>query len=221
MGKQDDNSLRAKAEAQVAQSIAARRRMFNANGIPANPDPLRPGPVPREVDNPLLTDGLYYGGRRDTAKITVHEAATTRIGALSFIRPYDKKKGDVQPGRRFPYHEQAAERFKSDYEALYGSAGGAVDPSNEPVDTSVVAHDNGLAARLDRGERLRRAKDYLGKGAFNEMIDMLIFCTPASEYADIMPSGQRNQRQISKIEEARLAILESLSIHWGFRTRAA
>lgn len=119
----------------------------------------------RLVDNPSLTDGLAYS---ETAprhlKQKVTENAITRIGALCYVR------------RREPHHEKAAEKFKSDYEAIYGSGGGAVDPSREPVDTSIIAHDSGMASRIDRNRSVRAAIEFLGK----DKADIIIACVVLS-----------------------------------------
>jgi hypothetical protein len=40
-------------------------------------------------------------------------------------------------------------------------------------------------------------------------------------YADEMPSGQRNQRQVAKLVQERLEILDSLSTFFGFAQRKA
>src|SRR4051812_32765325 len=93
----------------------------------------------REVSNPSLTNGLLYSEQKNAhLRVTVEENAMTRIGALCFIR------------RRQPHHERAAEEFKSLYEARYGGNGGAMDPSRVQVDTSPIAHDSGMAAKIDR-----------------------------------------------------------------------
>lgn len=174
--------------------------------------------IEREVDNPLLTDALFYDGK-GYAKVGVIENAVTRLGALAFIPKPDKKKPHPQPGCRYPHHEATAEDFKRSYEALYGRGAPAVDPSNEPVDTSLRIHDFGLAARIDRGDRLNAAINRLGKTSADMLIDMLVLGTPSSAYAAIMPSGEPNQRQVRSLNERRLAIIDTLAIMWGYSER--
>lgn len=162
----------------------------------------------REVDNPLITDGLAYSGQRNAhLRVMVDENAITRIGALVFIR------------RRQKHHEEAAEDFKARYEALFGSGVPALDNSRPVVDRSPIAHDSGMAAKIDRGHKVLEVMKMLGKANTNVLVDMLILETPCSEYADMMPSGQRNQRQIRAMEDERLAVLDALSELWGYASR--
>lgn len=132
----------------------------------------------REVDNPLYTEGLatYHAetGRLEQRKTTVTSNAMTRIGALCFIRPAPK-------GSRMPHHERAAEWFKSTYEACYGSGAPAVDPSKEPVDTSLTAHDAGMAEAIDRARELRDVETSLGKPRYDRLVALLVLGIPAGE----------------------------------------
>lgn len=177
--------------------------------------------VQKQVDNPYLTDGLNHGedaSRHRYVSATVN--AVTTLGALAYLPVADERKGADQPGKRFPHHDLAASLFKSRYEALYGGIGGAVDPSREPVDISTQAHDSGMAARLDKSAKLAQVIPALGKPVWDELVDMLVLCTPSAAYADLMPSGQPNQRQVRAKNAERLAALDSLSILWELQSRS-
>ncbi len=167
----------------------------------------------RRVDNPSYTDGLYYGDseqvRDRNMHVVVTENAMTRLGAFCHVKARN----------RLPHHERTAERFKSEYEALFGSGVPALDNSRPVVDRSPVAHDSGMAAKVDRGRDIIAVLAYLGKSDADLMIDWLVLCTPASEYADMMPSGVRNQRQISEYVAMRLAVLDRLAVHWNYGSR--
>lgn len=164
----------------------------------------------RQVDNPMLTDGLAYSEQRNThLKVTVEENTMTRIGALAFIR------------RREGYHERAAEEFKSLYEARYGGQGGAMDPGRVQVDTSPVAHDSGMAAKIDRTVKLEMALKSLDKAALNRLVACVILGVSCEDQSDTLPSGRANQRQSGRCVDETLAALDHLATIWGYKTRAA
>jgi hypothetical protein len=170
----------------------------------------------RRVPDPSMTDAEYLyqhrreaeraqrEGRRpraDLHKIEVESNAITRIGALVFIR------------RRLDHHERAAERFKSSYEALYGAGNPALDPSRVQVDTSPIAHDAGMAARVDRGRELRAVHDHLGKPAFDRLVALLVLCVPAGEGLHWRPRSEA----VTQV----LADLNELAMQWGLAPIAA
>lgn len=124
----------------------------------------------REVDNPSLTDGLAYSEQRNAhLKIRVEENAMTRMGALCFIR------------KRESHHERAAEAFKNLYEARYGSGNPAMDPSRVQVDTSPIAHDSGMAEKIDRTYKIKRIEKAMGKDAFNRVVACVVLGEPCGE----------------------------------------
>lgn len=164
----------------------------------------------REVENPLITDGLAYSGQRNAhLRVTVEENAMTRIGALVFIR------------RREKHHERAAEEFKSLYEARYGGQGGAMDPSRVQVDTSPIAHDSGMAGKIDRTVKLEMAIQALPKPSLDRLVACLILGVTCEDQSDTMPSGKANMRQAGRCVDETLDALDTLSTIWGYRTRAA
>jgi hypothetical protein len=169
----------------------------------------------RLVPDPSMTDAEFIHQRAENptkpniGKVLVQENTVTRIGALAFIR------------RRLHHHEIAAQRFKSDYEALFGSGVPALDNARPVVDTSKVAHDSGMASKIDRGAGLRAAMDYLGKDARDRVIACIVLCIPCEDAADILPSGEPNRRHVKREVDALLDALDSLSTFWGCRTRAA
>lgn len=150
----------------------------------------------REVDNPLYTEGLatFHAetGRPEQRKITVASNAMSRIGALCFIR------------RREPHHEKAAERFKALCEARYEIGGGAIDPSRTPVDSSIVAHDAGMAARLDRTSEwadLARpeAKGGLGGERMERLVFLIVLGVPAGQGATRRPQVRAIQQALDDV----------------------
>jgi hypothetical protein len=165
----------------------------------------------REVENPSLTNGLLYSEQKNAhMRVTVEENAMTRIGALCFVRP----------PKRQPHHEKAAERFKTAYEAMFGSGTPALDNSRPVVDTSPQAHDSGMAAKIDRGYDIRRllwglngSPPILSQKDTDRLVAALVLCIPCGEGLSWRP----RQRAVDELLEA----LDSLSIHWQLKSRAA
>ena len=168
----------------------------------------------RLVPDPSMSDSefLYQQNReRDRArsigvkprtsigKVIVEENAITRIGALAYIR------------RREQHHEFAAERFKSLYEARYGSGNPAMDASRIQVDSSPIAHDSGMAAKLDRTEAIKDAEVALGKDAFDRLVALLALEEPAGE-------GQGWRKRFASVDQV-LRDLDALSVHWKGASR--
>jgi hypothetical protein len=164
----------------------------------------------REVSNPLLTDGLLYSGQKNAhLRVTVEENAMARIGALVFIR------------KREDYHERAAEEFKSLYEARYGGQGGAMDPSRVQVDTSPIAHDAGMAGKIDRTIKLEMAMKAMDKLTKDRLVACLILGVSCEDQSPQLPSGHVNRRHSGRCVDETLAALDHLATMWGYRTRAA
>lgn len=173
----------------------------------------------RRVPDPMMTDAEFLHrmaaeiertGRAPAphiGKVWVQENAMTRIGALCFVR------------RRQPHHEMAAERFKTLYEARYGAGNPALDTSRVIVDTSIMAHDAGMAAKLDRTVDVERAIGHLG-GA-ERVISCVVLGVPCGSGAPVSKSGRRNDRQVAREVGALLADLDSLSTLWGLARQAA
>lgn len=178
----------------------------------------------RLVPDPSITDAEYlYQKNREReraesegreprlsiGRVWVEENAVSRIGALCFIR------------RREPHHEAAAEKFKGLYEARYGAGNPAIDPSRVIVDNSPIAHDSGMAAKIDRTVAIESAEKLLGKEAFNRLVALLVLEEPVQEGATILPSGEPNRRHVRKAVDVVLGDLDALSVIWGYRSRAA
>lgn len=159
----------------------------------------------RQVPDPSMSDAEYLHQRSiaphkpDIGKVWVQENPVTRIGALVFIR------------QRSKHHERAAEAFKNDYEALYGSGSPGIDPSRQQVDTSTIGDDKGMVARLDRGKRLGDARELLGKDGFDALVACIVLGIPAGE-------GE-HWRQRKDNVAAVLEALTRLAVAWGFQTR--
>lgn len=179
----------------------------------------------RLVPDPMMTDAEFLhkqGIERERAqrlgvkpdlnvgKAWATENSVTRLGALCFIRP----------PRRQPHHEHAAERFKSMYEALYGVGSPALDASRVVVDTSPIAHDSGMAGKIDRSGQLRAVEAH-DKAMFNRLVALLVLCIPVSEYAPKASSGRTNDRRVKQLVSEALDDLDRLSELWGLQRRAA
>lgn len=146
----------------------------------------------------------------NVGKVWASENAMTRIGALAFIRP----------PRRQDHHEKAAERFKTGYEAMFGSGTPALDNSRPVVDTSPIAHDSGMAGKIDRGYDMRRLiyglngkPPILSQAETDILVATLVLCIPAGRGLSSRP----RQRSVDSL----LAALDSLSNFWGYKSRAA
>lgn len=146
----------------------------------------------------------------NVGKVWVEERATTRIGALAFIRP----------PKRQEHHEKAAERFRSNYEALFGSGVPALDNSRPVVDRSPVAHDSGMAAKIDQGNDMialvsgfpsRNIRALLSPAAVDRLVACIVLCIPAGE--------GRHWRERQQNIDALLDDLDALCEHWKLRTR--
>jgi hypothetical protein len=137
--------------------------------------------------------------RTTIGKVWVQENAITRMGALCFIR------------KREPHHEMAAERFKSLYEARYGHGNTGSDPSKIQVDKSNLAHDNGMAAMLDRTVELDKAKAGLSTEAYDRLVAAIILEIPVGEGF--------HWRNRSAMIDLVLSDLDTLSVIWKLRSR--
>jgi len=146
--------------------------------------------------------------RLSIGRVWVQENAVERIGALCFIR------------RREQHHEAAAEQFKALYEARYGAGNPALDASRVIVDTSPIAHDSGMAAKIDRTWRLEQAEQY-DKAMFNRLVALLVLCIPVSDYAPKASSGRTNDRRVRQLTDDALFDLDRLAELWGLSRRAA
>jgi len=148
----------------------------------------------RKIADPLLTDAEYYyrrGQRPDDltiGRVWATENAMTRIGALCFIR------------HRRQHHDMAAERFKNLYEGLYGSGMPAVDAGRIQVDTSKMAHDAGMAAKLDHGAELHYARQHLDKAAFDRLVALLVLGIPAGNGLSSRPRLRAVARVLADLD---------------------
>lgn len=178
--------------------------------------------ITRMIDNPFEADGEFYHQRLSdptyNGRITVTSNELTRIGALCFI-PH-----------RLPHHEMSAQRFKNEYEALYGNVTPAVDPSVVPVDTS-TRHDsatNNMVSRIDRADSIRLivhgSKDrppVLDAADLHLLISAICMEVPSSQMVSIMPSGKPNWRHVQARDRRLLYVLTLVSKFYGYAGREA
>lgn len=171
----------------------------------------------RIVDNPLVTDALGEANP-GFLRITVTERVTTRIGGLAYIRPYNPKTGK---GKRLPHHERTAERFLNLYEGRYGRVSPAVDPEREPVDTSPIAHDSGMAAAIDATRAIQEIEFGIRRDGriiqpplfhareFSFLVAVLCLGCSIQHYTGT--GGRALDAEVVRF----LALLDRLSEHWG------
>lgn len=168
------------------------------------------------MDNPMATDGLV-DAKPEAAKSWAQVNVATRIGGLAYIRAYVPRTGK---GKRRPHHEMAAERFLNLYEARYGRVSPAVDPSREPVDTSPVAHDSGMAGALDATRAVEelwcqtireghiRAPIFEPQ-EYDYLVAVLCLGCTISHYTGT--GGRALDKEVDRF----LELLDKLSEHWG------
>lgn len=146
----------------------------------------------------------------DVGKVWVRENAVTRLGGLALVR------------RALDHHKRAAEWFKTAYEGLYGGGmSPALDMSKVRVDTSIMAHDNGEVARVDRGRALYDVMEAIGAEARDRIVACVVLGIPCEDYAGVTPSGQPNKRHVAKAVDALLAALDHVAELRGFKMRGA
>lgn len=211
MGHEDtDEQAKRRARAEEDLRVSLERQLAAMpKGRPV-PTTIGRHIVGRDVDNPMLTDGLAYSEQRNAhLKVKVEENAATRLGGLALIR------------RKLNHHEKAAEWFKNAYEALYGGLAPAIDMAKVRVDTSIMAHDNGAVARLDKGKTLQTIMDELGKPASDRVIACVVLGIPCADSAipglSGKPSGHAVQREVDLLLEA----LDLVAELRGYKTREA
>ena len=208
--------IHANARLDVRRSVAFIRRTTGATGNPETLDQSAKVHMGnRMVPDPMMTDAEFLHQKASNptkpniGRVHVQENALSRMGALCYIRS------------RLRHHEMAAEQFKSLYEARYGSGNPAMDPARIQVDTSPIAHDSGMAGKIDRTWKLRQAETDLGKPTFDRLIALCVLCIPCGEGAPTMPSGRPNDRWVRQSVETALDDLDRLSAVWGFKAKAA
>lgn len=170
----------------------------------------------RTVDNPSYTDGLKYAEKEQTkprrgtlvftteapkqemARVKVEENIIARIGALCFIR------------KREPHHEHVAERFKNHYELAFGAGNPVGDPGRVQVDTSKVAHDSGIVAKIEHASKIKQAEVRLGKEAFDRLVACIILEIPAG--------GDLHWRTRTAMVDLVLSDLDHLCTVWHLST---
>lgn len=166
----------------------------------------------RMVPDPLMTDAEVIHrrarnpGNPHIGKISAATNMVTLIGALAFVR------------RRLNHHEKAAEWFKNAYEGLYGGMAPAIDLGNIRVDRSVIAHDAGAVARLDRGRALAAIMGELGKDASARIIACTVLNIPCAQSARPGKSGKPSGRAIEREVDLLLDALDRVAEMRGYKS---
>ncbi len=175
---------------------------------------------PKFMDNPMATNGLIEA-KPEFSKAWVPVNLNTRIGALAHIRAYNPRTGK---GKRMPHHERTAERFLNLYEGRYGRTSPAVDPEREPVDTSPIAHDSGMAAAIDatkaieelEHQTIRRGQiqpALFVENEFRYLVSVICLGIKISHFTET--EGRALDKQVDRF----LLLVDRLSEHWGLATR--
>ncbi len=170
----------------------------------------------RLMDNPLATDGLV-AVKPESARSWAQVRVSTRIGGLASIRPYNPRTGK---GKRHQHHERTAERFLNLYEARYGRCSPAVDPEREPVDTSPLAHDSGMAAAIDATKAIEELEHtthrhgiiyppVFHENEFRFLVAILCLGMSINHFTETQ--GRALDKEVGRF----LALLDRLSEHWG------
>lgn len=149
-----------------------------------------------------MSDAEYYHQRSikpgpNVGKVLVEENPMSRIGALCYI------------GHRSAMQERAAEMFKALYESLYG-AQPAMDLANPVVDRTIVAHDAGMASRVDRSDQMDKALKALGRASFNRIVASVCMGISFRDY---------HWRKRKEEVQALLDSLDDLASVWDLKTK--
>ncbi len=181
----------------------------------------------RLVPDPSMSDSEYIHQRASNptkpniGKVYVATNMTTLIGGLALVR------------RALDHHKRAAEWFKTAYESLYGGGmSPALDMAKVRVDTSIMAHDNGEMARVDRGRALtdmimgrrdggRVIPPQLSREESDRIIASVVLGIPCGDMVDVLPSGRKNRRQEAREVDALLDALDHVAELRGFKMRGA
>lgn len=164
------------------------------------------------MDDPYRTPAQVAEDRaRRPNDPTVGKARVDRdlfaaIGGLVFIRS------------RRRHHEQAAEWVRTTYERVYGGQGGGIAAGDVKVDKSTLAHDSGMAARIDIGRELHTVFTALGPTARDMVIAVVVLGRPVTEMAPVGPSGKPGGRARAKHVASLLDHLDRVAEMRGWLT---
>lgn len=162
------------------------------------------------MDNPYETDANLAVKRRanpgnpNVGKEWTQVNLTTRIGGLARIK------------NRLNHHERAAEIFKNMYEARFGGQT-CIDHAKQRVDITIMAHDAGMANRVDNAKEVYSILQAIGKRETDLLVGVIILGAPVSDFAE--EPGHHRQR--SKVTGELLDVLDRLAHRWGLLSRRA
>lgn len=163
----------------------------------------------RMVQDPYITDAEYLHQRQthphkpNVGKVLVQENLSTRIGGLANI-----------PSRLL-HHEQAAQRFKAMYEGRYGAAP-SIDMAKQRVDVTIMAHDSGMAQRVDNGREVMDILAAMGKEDGDLLVGVIVLGIPLKDYTE-----KGNWREVGKLKDRLFGCLDNMALRWGLLSRRA
>lgn len=163
----------------------------------------------QEIIEPTTDAELDVRRKTGKDKVWVQINIMARIGCLYLIR------------NREPHHEETAARFKGMSEALLGNGLGASDTAREPVDTSLRAHDNGMANAIDHGEALRRAEQSIPKNLWDAVNACVYMCIPPGQQISEHGMSKRQFRDARKAKSQDvLDGLDLIAEVWNLKSKS-
>lgn len=196
----------------VAASVAERRAMSGATGVPESVAPRAEPSIAhdRRVENPLRTWAQFLyeleHGNPDAGVVRATVNLTSLMGGFAKFRGTEAQ-------------QKAAARFKSLYEHSQLGGSKAIDPAIETVDGGLnnpeAIHEIGSEARRE----LARVKAFLTPQQFKAVEFVIIGENGPTAYARYRLRGRRenNGRMTSLMQVEFRRIMAHLAVHWGYQ----
>lgn len=182
----------------VAGSVAARRAMSGATGIPESPPVPRPAPQIALLPDPYLTDAEYFARRQRQPGPHVGKAPVL-VDRLDLIGGLARLGGATEA------QEAAAARYRMIHERAQLGGAKAIDYTKAKVDTSGQSEsaviEIGAAARAEYSAVVRR----LGMIRSNLVERVVVYDVPISAMA-------RGGRARDRLKRELFAVLDELAV---------
>lgn len=196
----------AEAEDDVAQSVAVRRRITGATGVPETPAAGRPGPVKGLVPDPMLTDAEYFHKRRtkpgrDVGKTEALIDMYELVGGLARLRGVS----EVQI--------EAATKYRKLHELAQIGGARAIDYSAVKVDTSGPTEDAVFIIGAQARDGYASAVRFLGVIRSNLVERVVVYDQSIGSVAG------RGARARDRVTKQLLEALDDLAGHFGLAPR--